>query len=78
LDLECIEDIDRRLGMWDPRTFRFRNFLAIALATVLTAAALRHVLHVYGGIPREEIRWDALMAILIVIIAITLVRVWRR
>lgn len=64
--------------MWDPRTFRFRNFLAIALAAVLTAAVLRHVLHVYGGIPRDEIRWDALMAILIVIIAITLVRVWRR
>ncbi len=53
----------------DPRNFRLRNFLAIAFAAVLTAAALRHVLHVYGGISREEIRANALLAILIVAVA---------
>jgi hypothetical protein len=50
----------------DPRSFRLRNFLAIVFAAVLIAAMLRHVLHVYGGIPREEIRADAFIAILIV------------
>jgi hypothetical protein len=52
--------------VWDPRSFRLRNFLAIVFAAVLIAAILRHVLHVYGGIPREEIRADAFIAILIV------------
>jgi hypothetical protein len=52
--------------VWDPRSFRLRNFLAIVFAAVLIAAILRHVLHVYGGIPREEIRVDAFIAILIV------------
>src|ERR1700747_3689027 len=52
--------------VWDPRSFRLRNFLAIVFAAVLTAAILRHVLHVYGGIAREEIRCDAFIAILIV------------
>jgi uncharacterized membrane protein len=40
--------------------------LAIVFAAVLIAAMLRHVLHVYGGFPREEIRADAFIAILIV------------
>jgi len=58
----------------DPRSFRLRNFLAIALAAVFTAAVLRHVLHVYGGISREEIRADALLALLIVAVATILFR----
>jgi branched-subunit amino acid transport protein len=58
----------------DPRSFRLRNFLAIALAAVFTAAVLRHVLHVYGGISREEIRADALLAILIAAVATILFR----
>jgi len=62
------------VSLLDPRSFRLRNFLAIALAAVFTAAALRHVLHVYGGISREEIRADALLAILIVAVATILFR----
>jgi hypothetical protein len=42
---------------------RFRYVLAFLIGAVITAAALRHGVHVYAGIPREEIRWDALMAI---------------
>lgn len=64
--------------MWDPRAFRLRSFLAIAFVTLLTAAGLRHVLHVYGGIPRYEIGEDALFAILIVIVAMVLIRILRR
>ena len=62
------------VSLLDPRSFRLRNFLAIALAAVFTAAVLRHVLHVYGGISPEEIRADALLAILIVAVATILFR----
>ena len=62
------------MPLLDPRSFRLRNFLAIALAAVFTAAVLRHVLHVYGGISPEEIRADALLAILIVAVATILFR----
>ncbi len=50
----------------DPRSFRFRYFVAAAFITVALAAVLRHVLHVYGGMPREDIRANALIAILII------------
>jgi hypothetical protein len=53
---------------------RFRYALAFLIGAVITAAALRHVLHVYGGIPREEMRWDALMAIPAVALAIIFFR----
>ena len=64
--------------MWDPRTFRLRSFLAIAFVTILIAAGLRHVLHVYGGIPRYEIGEDALLATVIVIVGMILIGVLRR
>jgi hypothetical protein len=48
----------------DPREFRLRYFVVLAFATVLLAALLRHVLHVYGGLSREDIRVDALLAAL--------------
>jgi uncharacterized protein related to proFAR isomerase len=46
----------------------------VALAAVFTAAVLRHVLHVYGGISPEEIRADALLAVLTVAVATILFR----
>jgi hypothetical protein len=49
---------------------RFRYVVAFLIGAVITAAVLRHVLHVYGGIPPEEMRWDALMAIPAVALAI--------
>jgi hypothetical protein len=42
---------------------RFRYVLAFLIAALITAAALRHAVHVYGGISREAIRAGALMAI---------------
>jgi len=51
----------------------------IVVATVLIAALLRHVLHVYGGLSREDIRVDALIAALIVgVAAVLLRRAYRR
>jgi hypothetical protein len=45
----------------DPIKLRMRHLLGILLAAVVTAAVLRHVIHVYAGLPREEIRTIALM-----------------
>ena len=65
--------------MLDPREFRLRYFVAIVVGTILIAALLRHLLHVYGGLSREDIRVDALIAALIVGIAAVLYkRAYRR
>jgi hypothetical protein len=63
----------------DPREFRLRYFLLVVLAAILIAALLRHVLHVYGGLSREDIRADALIAALIIgVVAIFFRRAYRR
>jgi hypothetical protein len=67
------------VGVLDPREFRLRYLVAIVVATVLIAALLRHLLHVYGGLSREDIRVDALIAALIVgVAAVLLRRAYRR
>jgi hypothetical protein len=53
---------------------RFRYVVAFLIGALITAAVLRHVVHVYGGISREEIRWDALMAIPAIALAIIIFR----
>jgi len=40
----------------DPIKLRMRYLVGFFLAAVLTAAALRHILHVHAGFAREEIR----------------------
>jgi hypothetical protein len=50
----------------DTLNLRFRHVLAFLIGAVITAAALRHGFHVYGGFSREEIRLDALLALLAV------------
>jgi hypothetical protein len=63
----------------DPREFRLRYLVAIVVGTILIAALLRHVLHVYGGLSREDIRVDALIAALIIgAAAILYKRAYRR
>ena len=60
--------------MLDPRQFRLRYFLAIVFGAILIAALLRHVLHVYGGMSREDIRADALIAVLFIGVGAVLLR----
>jgi hypothetical protein len=67
-----------QVRVWDPRSYRLRHLLAVLLVAALVAAALRHLLHVYGGLPREEIRWEALAGALIVLVATLLFRKYRR
>jgi hypothetical protein len=58
----------------DPREFRFRYLVGIVVAAILIAALLRHVLHVYGGLSREDIRADALIAVLVIVLTTILLR----
>jgi len=46
----------------DPTKLRMRYLLGILVAAVVTAAALRHFLHVEVGFSREEIRTGVLIA----------------
>jgi fluoride ion exporter CrcB/FEX len=45
----------------DPTKLRMRYLLGIFLAAVVTAAALRHFLHVQVGLTREDIRSGVLI-----------------
>ena len=60
--------------MLDPREFRFRYLIGIVLAAILIAALLRHTLHVYGGLSREDIRADALIAVLVIVLTSIVIR----
>src|ERR1700686_585719 len=63
----------------DPTSFRMRYLLGILLAALLTAAALRHVIHVYAGFSREEIRTMALLAAGVgIVVVIIFFRIWKR
>ncbi|WP_213770203.1 hypothetical protein [Bradyrhizobium sp. dw_78] len=53
----------------DPLAFRLRHVFAILIAAVVAAAILRHIVHIYGGISREDIRFDALLGAGLVAIA---------
>jgi Mn2+/Fe2+ NRAMP family transporter len=46
----------------DPTKIKARYLLGVILAAVVTAAALRHVLHVEAGFSRKEILVGALIA----------------
>jgi hypothetical protein len=62
----------------DPIKLRMRYLVGFFVAAVLTAAALRHVLHVHAGFAREEIRIGVLIAAGVgIFLAIVLFR-WSR
>jgi hypothetical protein len=62
----------------DPTTFRMRHLLGIIAAAVVIAAVLRHVFHVHFGLSPEEIRAEALIAIVAIVGAMILARFIRR
>jgi hypothetical protein len=57
----CLANITGLMLVMDPITaFRIRQVIAIVVAALVTAAAIRHFAHVNGGLAREEIRSWAL------------------
>ena len=57
---------------------RFKIIVFMGLAAILIAGFLRHVLHVYGGISREDIRVDSLLLICAFAIVIVFFKVLRQ
>jgi len=53
---------------------RVKYTLLFLVAALLVAAVLRHTVHVYGGVSREEIRAAALMALPAAFVAYHLLR----
>jgi hypothetical protein len=62
----------------DPTQIRARYLFLILLAAVLTAALLRHFLHVEGGFTRKQILVGALVAVAIGAIVAAVFSRWRR
>ena len=62
----------------DPTQFRARYLFLILVAAILTAALLRHVLHVDGGFTRKQILVGALVALAIGAIVAGVFSRWRR
>jgi hypothetical protein len=66
--------------MFETLNARFRRVLISLIAAVFVAVVLRHVLHVYGWISREDIRTGALIALpfaVLFYVAVSAIR-WRR
>jgi hypothetical protein len=55
--------MSREFTMIETLNARFRHLVGFLTIAVLVAAVLRHALHVYGNISREEIRADSLLAL---------------
>lgn len=43
---------------------RAKHVAVLLFAAIITAGILRHIIHVYGGLPREEIRLASIIALL--------------
>ena len=57
---------------------RARYVIGFLIAAVITAAILRHAIHMYGGVPPDQIRTAALLGIPATIFSIFLLRRRRR
>jgi hypothetical protein len=62
----------------DPTRIRMRYLILILLAAVLTAALLRHTLHVEGGLTRKQILAAALAVLAIGTVAAVAFYGWKR
>jgi multisubunit Na+/H+ antiporter MnhF subunit len=62
----------------DPTQIRMRRLILILLAAVLTAALLRHTLHVEGGLTRKQILAAALVVLAVGTIATVAFSRWKR
>jgi hypothetical protein len=70
--------LGRRLSVMDPTKIRMRYLAGILVAAVITAAVLRHTLHVHAGFTRQEIAILAFVALAAVLTAVVLIRRRRR
>ena len=65
--------------MFETLNARFRRVVVSLIAAVFVAGVLRHVLHVYGLMPREDIRVIALIALAFTVLFYLAISIrWRR
>ena len=65
--------------MFETLNARFRHVVVFLIIAVFVAAVMRHVLHVYGLIPREDIRVIALIALAFTVLFYLAISIrWRR
>jgi hypothetical protein len=62
----------------DPTKLRMRYLLGILVAAVVTAAVLRHFLHVEVGFSPQEIRTGVLIAVAVALLLATIFFRWKR
>ena len=76
---KTVAAMSRESTMMETLNTRFRHVVVFLIIAVFVAAVLRHGLHTYGSISREEIRTAALMALpFAVLIYLTLSAIKRR
>jgi len=65
--------------MMETLNARFRHIVGFLIIAVFVAAVLRHVLHVYGYISREDIRTGSLIALALAVLFYLAISIrWRR
>jgi len=68
----------RKSTMIETVNARFRHVVVFLIIAVFVAAVMRHVLHVYGSISREEIRTGSLLALFFAVLFYLIVSAIKR
>ena len=77
-DAKLAEPANKELGLTEAFRWRYRRSLAFILGAVITAAFLRHTIHVQGGIPPADIGAGAIViAAAMVLAMVFLGKRWR-
>ena len=73
-DAKLAEPANKELGLTEAFRWRYRRSLAFILGAVITAAFLRHTIHVQGGIAPADIGAGAVVIAAAMVLAMVLLR----
>ena len=77
-DAKLAEPANKELGLTEAFRWRYRRSLAFILGAVITAAFLRHTIHVQAGIPPAEIGAGAVVIAAAMVLAMVFLGKRRR
>jgi len=77
-DAKLAEPANKELGLTEAFRWRYRRSLAFILGAVITAAFLRHTIHVQGGIPPADIGVGAVVIAAAMVLAMVFLGKRRR
>ena len=69
-DAKLAEPANKELGLTEAFRWRYRRSLAFILGAVITAAFLRHTIHIQGGIPPSQIGAGAIVIAAAIVLAL--------